>query len=225
MTSQLRVSGASSLSDLYLDGAAYFGYRTHQMVNLFGTDYGIGVQPNTLYFRSAAGPSTGFAWFLGGFHTNAPADPSERGFRVMRLDSDGLRVEAGAGRLTLGSPTQESGGQIAFRRSGDASKGYDVQLENDAPGRLSLRGNLAFGNQTRQMLNLWSVDYGIGVQSSAAYFRTGGDYYWFYGGSHAEENGNPGTGGRALMKLSREGRIGLSHRCSRGCCRRALDQH
>jgi Chaperone of endosialidase len=209
VTSQLRVTGSSSLSDLWIDGVANFGFRTDQKLNLFGTDYGIGVQPNTLYFRAAAGPSTGFAWFLGGLHTNALAEPGYHGFRLMRLDGDGLRIEAGAGSLTLGSPALDSGGQITFRRSGDESKGFDVQLANDAPGRLSLRGNLAFGIQTRQMLNLWSVSYGIGVQSSAMYFRTDSDFYWFMGGSHSDSNANPGTGGQALMKLSREGRIGL----------------
>jgi hypothetical protein len=76
------------------------------------------------------------------------------------------------------------------------TNGTDVVLDN--------KGNLNFGATTRQMLNLWSTAYGIGVQNNDEYFRTGGDFYWFLNGSHNNTNGNSG-GGTTLMILSTAG--------------------
>ena len=208
----LTVSGSSALSDVAINGDLQFGTRTRQMLNLYGTDYGIGVQPETLYFRTPTGSGIGFAWFSGGSHYNSPADPGTSGLGLMRLKADGLSVTAGGGALSLGDPLEPDGlARIDFRRSGDDTLGYSARLENDAPGLLSVRGRLGFGTETRQMLNLWGSEYGIGVQSSATYFRSSGDFYWFRGGSHDDANGSAGNNGRALMKLSREGRIGLGN--------------
>jgi len=65
-------------------------------------------------------------------------------------------------------------------------------------------GDLDFGTTTRQMLNLYSSTYGIGVQSSDEYFRTAGQFYWFQGGTNNNANGNAG-GGSTLMSLSTSG--------------------
>ena len=64
--------------------------------------------------------------------------------------------------------------------------------------------SLFCGSQTRQMLNLWSTSYGIGVQNSALYYRSGGNYYWYQGGVHNDNTGN-GGGGAALMWLTSQG--------------------
>jgi hypothetical protein len=61
--------------------------------------------------------------------------------------------------------------------------------------------NLSFGSSTRQMVNLWSTSYGIGVQSSTTYFRTGGRFSWFRGGVHSGTENDPGTGGTWAMTL------------------------
>jgi hypothetical protein len=62
-------------------------------------------------------------------------------------------------------------------------------------------GSLNFGAATRQMLNLWNADYGVGVQSSTLYERSGSDFCWFRGGKHSDTAGDPGSGGALLMKL------------------------
>jgi hypothetical protein len=59
---------------------------------------------------------------------------------------------------------------------------------------------ISFGSTTRQMLNLWSTSYGIGVQPATEYFRSGDTFCWFQGGSHVDLALNPG-GGTTLMKL------------------------
>ena len=66
--------------------------------------------------------------------------------------------------------------------------------------RLDDNGNLHFGTRVRQMLNLWSTQYGIGVQSATTYFRTGADFCWFRGGAHSDTRSDPG-GGFTAMRL------------------------
>lgn len=61
--------------------------------------------------------------------------------------------------------------------------------------------SLSFGSATRQMVNLWSTSYGIGVQNSTTYFRSGGRFSWHRGGSHSNTENDPGTGGSVAMTL------------------------
>jgi hypothetical protein len=70
---------------------------------------------------------------------------------------------------------------------------------------------LSFGAQTRQMINLWNTDYGIGVQSGTTYFRAGSNFAWFRGGSHNDTALNPG-GGVRLMAVNAAGDLVLSAR-------------
>jgi hypothetical protein len=65
---------------------------------------------------------------------------------------------------------------------------------------ISPSATLSFGNGTRQMINLWSTNYGIGVQSSTTYFRTDSRFSWHRGGSHNDNENNPG-GGTVAMTL------------------------
>lgn len=62
-----------------------------------------------------------------------------------------------------------------------------------------------FGSSVRQMLNLWNVSYGIGVQSSTMYFRTGGGFSWYEGGTHSNNQNSPGAGGVERMRLNSGG--------------------
>ncbi len=75
--------------------------------------------------------------------------------------------------------------------------------------RLNTDTSMFFGNQTRQMLNLWSTAYGIGVQSLTVYFRTdsGGGFSWFQGGIHADAQNSPGSGGSEMMRLASNGNL------------------
>lgn len=69
--------------------------------------------------------------------------------------------------------------------------------------------NLAFGTKTRQMVNLWSNQYGIGVQASTTYFRTATSFAWYRGGSHSDNERNAG-GGAAVMVIDGAGRVGIN---------------
>ncbi|NCS01242.1 MAG: hypothetical protein GPJ06_03305 [Microcystis aeruginosa G13-11] len=74
---------------------------------------------------------------------------------------------------------------------------------------LSVTGSVNFGLQTRQMLNLWSTNYGIGIQSSTQYFRSSANFAWYKGGSHNDAELNAG-GGTSLMTLDRNGNLSVS---------------
>ncbi len=69
--------------------------------------------------------------------------------------------------------------------------------------------SLNFGSTTRQMLNLWSTGYAIGVQSYTQYFRSGSDFAWYVGGAHSDVRSDPGTGGKATMLLNGSGNLGI----------------
>ncbi len=75
-----------------LEDALLFGSTARQMINLFDTTYGIGVQSGTQYFRT----NGGFSWFRGGVHNNTANSPGSGGTRLMRLDSAGNLFTAGA---------------------------------------------------------------------------------------------------------------------------------
>ena len=77
-------TSAITASSLSTTGTVSFGAQTRQMMNLFGSTYGIGVQNATYYERSAGG----FAWYLNGTHANGAFD-SGGGTELMRLESTG----------------------------------------------------------------------------------------------------------------------------------------
>jgi hypothetical protein len=69
----------------------FFGSQTRQMLNLYGTAYGIGVQNETLFFRSDGNyaNSGDFSWFRGGSFDGDQNQPGSGGQEMMRLDHNG----------------------------------------------------------------------------------------------------------------------------------------
>lgn len=113
--------------------------------------------------------------------------------------------------LTLASPTWSLTGNAGTTPGANffgASDGAQVRLhatggflvDNTTP-------SISFGDQTRQMLNLWSTGYGIGVQSATLYQRTDANFAWHRLGSHADGTGDPGPGGTNLMFLDYAGHL------------------
>lgn len=98
----------------------------------------------------------------------------------------------------------------------NATKGHDLSLQYNGGsthvgGDLKLRkgASLWFANQTRQMINLWGDDYGIGIQSGTQYFRSVNRFAWHEGGSHADGALDPGRGGDLRMVLQ-DGKLGIA---------------
>jgi Chaperone of endosialidase/Head domain of trimeric autotransporter adhesin len=67
--------------------------------------------------------------------------------------------------------------------------------------------SLFFGSQTRQMINLFGTEYGIGVQGATEYFRSVSEFNWFRGGVHDDAAGNAGAGGTRTMNLDGGGNL------------------
>jgi len=85
----IRARGGVQLDPLT---SLFFGLQTRQMLNLYGTSYGIGVQASSLYFRCNNGSGTdGFIWYKGGSHNDAYAN-SGGGTELMHLIAGGLYV-------------------------------------------------------------------------------------------------------------------------------------
>ncbi len=92
-----------------------------------------------------------------------------------------------------------------------ASPSGNVYLQ-DTGGSVHIpAARLSFGSSVRQMINLWSEEYGIGVQSATTYFRSWDNFCWFRGGVHNNNRDNPG-GGVRLMALNGAGDLILSAR-------------
>ena len=87
--------------------------------------------------------------------------------------------------------------------------------EVDISGNLKVASDdsfLDFGSDTRQMINLWGggpdASYGIGIQSGTQYYRSAGNFAWYTGGRHSDEQLDPGEGGTAVMVI-KEGKVGI----------------
>jgi hypothetical protein len=57
------------------------------------------------------------------------------------------------------------------------------------------------------MINLWTNAYGIGIQSATQYYRSGGGYAWYLGGTHSDTQNDPGAGGTRLMYMDSAGNL------------------
>ena len=76
----------------YADTSHYFGNVSRQMLNLWGTNYAIGVQPGSLMFRCNDAASDGFIWYKGGGYVDSYANPGG-GIELMHLVESGLYVK------------------------------------------------------------------------------------------------------------------------------------
>jgi hypothetical protein len=137
----------------------------------------------------------------------------------------GGAIELGNSRATGTTP------YLDFHYGAGSDQDFNVRLINDADGQLTLAGheritgNVSFGAQTRQMLNLWGSVYGVGVQSATLYSRSDGGFAWHRGGGHSDAANDPGPGGTRLMALSAGGDLALQHnlRFDTGSLRQMVD--
>jgi hypothetical protein len=150
-------------------GSLGFGSSTRQMLNLWGTVYGLGVQANTFYQRSDGG----FAWFQKGVHHNNANHPGAGGTNLMWLDSIGnlyanASVSVDVPNVNNGGPTPgvvfgyPSGEAIASARAPGSPNRYGIDFYASAVPRLSIANNGNVGINTRTPGGLLDVNTGNG---------------------------------------------------------------
>jgi hypothetical protein len=86
------------------NGELEFNAVTRSHLNFFGASYAIGVQPFTLYYRTAdvgIAPQGGFSWFRGGIHEDNVNAPGAGGVELMRLALNGTLYVTGGTVGTL----------------------------------------------------------------------------------------------------------------------------
>lgn len=120
-----------------------FGSSTRQMVNLYGTMYGIGVQGYTQYFRS----DRDFAWYMDGVHSDTRSDPGTGGTVAMLLNDSGnlgigtaspdrrVTVQA-AGTAGEWLSMKDSAGTTQWHANSYNSTGLNIAETGVADGRL-----------------------------------------------------------------------------------------
>jgi len=126
----------ATLNGLNNAGNLSFGSTTRQMLDLYGTQYGIGVQSADTYFRTDSG--AGFAWYLGGSHSDSHYDPGFLGGTLMTLDSsNGLAVWGKVSATANGASPEAA-------VSGSNTSGYGVYGQSD--GGSGVYGQSVSGN-------------------------------------------------------------------------------
>jgi hypothetical protein len=137
----IEASSDNDLTKFTLDnqGRAFFGQDTRQMLNLYGPEYGIGIQHSTMYFRTDGSPiadqNTGFTWYKGGVHSDNPSDPGTGGNRLMRLDRNGkLYVKTLA--ITAGADLSEQFEVRSDQAELEPTPGLVVSIDPEHPGEL-----------------------------------------------------------------------------------------
>jgi hypothetical protein len=91
------------------DTGLFFGSRTRQMLNLWDSSFGIGIQDGTLYFRSGQD----FCWFRGGSHIDLGSNAGPGGVIALKLDGTSkLNV---TGDVEIGGNLRVAGNQNLIR--------------------------------------------------------------------------------------------------------------
>jgi hypothetical protein len=119
----------------------------------------------------------------------------------------GSFVYADSQNFAFGSPISN---EFAVRATGGARFVTDIDVSGNPQQTVALKpgGVLDFGANTRQMINLWNNEYGIGVQSLTTYFRSNSTFCWFVGGTHSDGYCDPGTGISPMLLAPGDGGFG-----------------
>jgi hypothetical protein len=119
----------------------------------------------------------------------------------------GLNNSSGSSSLGINDGNLYVSGNVGIGLSPTTNK-LDVNGHIRAGSDLHVVGNTYYGTSMRQMINLFNNDYGIGIQNSTTYFRSGNDFQFYKGGSHDPDRGNAG-GGTALLTIKDSGYVGI----------------
>jgi hypothetical protein len=117
---------------------------------------------------------------------------------------DEATVPGGLGNIAGGDLSFAAGHRAKANRDGTFvwADSQNLDFESTITNQFSVRASggvrfsdetpaLSFGSQARQMINLYSTTYGVGIQSSTMYFRSNKRFCWFDGGTHSDTENSP----------------------------------
>jgi hypothetical protein len=147
-----------------------FGSQVRQMINLWDTRYGIGVQNSTQYFRTAKN----FAWYKDGVHNDAELSAGTGGSAQMVIKDGnvGIGTDTAAQKLIV---------------VGQNNAGKDADSGMSSGGQLAIKGNAP----QLDFIDTDSNDWSIHVNSNKMYFVR---QPWNYTDLVLDGSGNVGIG-------------------------------
>ena len=127
--------------------------------------------------------------------------------RFKLLNSANERVEYAriVGSIADNTDGSEDGFlSFAVKTAGTLDNSYGQEkMRINSDGEVSMQ-TLSFGSRGGQHLYLYGANYGMGIQNSTAYLRTGGNVKIYRGGVHHGDEGNAG-GGVVMATFDRDG--------------------
>jgi hypothetical protein len=178
------------------------------MVNLWSNSYGIGVQSNTQYYRSA----NRFSWFRGGAHNNTENNPGVGGTVAMTLDSSSNLAVTGnvsatafsgdgsgltgvtAGSLANSVTFNNGGGGAASGGSFNGAAGLTVSWNTIGAVTTNNTNQTIAGVKTFSSVPVISATTGTltfansGVTKRGILGTVGDNDQWFFGGGATATN-------------------------------------
>jgi hypothetical protein len=112
--------------------------------------------------------------------------------------------------IQSGTQYYRTDGEFCWFRGGVHANGQSDPGGGTLQMRLDDQARIHLGATTRQMLNLWSTNYGIGVQDFTLYQRSDGDFCWFRGGVHSSARSDAGIGGTLAMRLDQTAKLEIA---------------
>lgn len=164
-------------------GSLSFGSQQAQILNLSGTGYGIGVQTDTLYFRS----DSDFAFYVGGKYSSTQDDPGSGGSISLLIDDNGDVTLAGAlaidnandnnGAVNPGLTFGKASGEgIASKRTAGGNK-YGLDFYTGFAVRMSITNGGQVGIGIPSPGTTLDVNGGISIENNTFYLRSPADTY------------------------------------------------
>ncbi len=191
---RLEVNGTVKAAAFAGDGSKLTGINTSQWSDAPGGIY---------YNKGNVGigtPSPGFRFHhVGGDHVIEDSDISFRRnekhrWKIQELQNTGFRIT----QVYDNADKLLNLARFEISDAGNVGISGDLNIHNDF---------LSFGTKTRQMVNLWSTNYGIGIQSSTQYYRSAKNFAWYIGGVH--NDGELNTGGGTAAMVIKQGSVGI----------------
>lgn len=112
-----------------------------------------------------------------------------------------------AGSALFGRGAWSAAEALFFDQSGRVGIGTsDPEAQLDVKGSLNAdrpvsAPRMSFGARLGQTLSLYKHLFGIGIQANTEYFRTNGNFALYLRGSHADNELQPGAGGKMQMVI------------------------